>query len=211
MVNEKNNYEICYRNLCKEFSKHNPKEMAERSGSTYNFEKEQFTLTYLNKEYLIYYPQGTIILNNEDSKIISDNITIISYLYRCTKSDRENNWLPYRELEGVGAAYDTFSQLGVNKLVNFFGHRGELFLKAGTQMGAKKFPLGDIGIELDVFPNVPMVLILWLADEEFEARANILFDSSAPKELHREDLAGLCSTVVKKLIKVAKELDFPRK
>lgn len=208
MVNKENNYELCYKSLCKEFGKHNPKEMADKSGATYNPEKKQFTLIYLNKEYLISYPQGIIMLNNKDSKVLSDNITIISYLFRCTKSTRENNWLPYRELQGVGAAYDTFSQLGVNKLVNFFGHRGELFLKAGTQMGAKKFPSGDVGIELNIFPNVPMVLILWLEDEEFEARANILFDSSATKELHREDLAGLCSTVAREIIRVAKELSI---
>ena len=72
MVNKENNYELCYKSLCKEFGKYNPKEMADKSGATYNTEKKQFTLIYLNKEYLISYPQGIIILNNNGAYVVSN-------------------------------------------------------------------------------------------------------------------------------------------
>jgi hypothetical protein len=38
--------------------------------------------------------------------------------------------------------------------------------------------LGDASLELHPFPRVPAVLVLWLKDEEFPARADLLFDST---------------------------------
>jgi hypothetical protein len=42
-----------------------------------------------------------------------------------------------------------------------------------------------------------------LADEEFEATAAILYDCSAPKKLHIEDLAGLCYMTADEIIAAA--------
>ncbi len=212
--NKENNYNLCYEGLCKEFAKCDPEEMAEKSGAKYDPEKRQFTLTYFNREYLISYPQGSIILKDESKNNLSsedndkffDKILIISYLHRCTKSILTNKWVPYRELEGVGASYDTFAIQGINKLIQFFGDKGELFLKAGIKLGGKKITFGDVGIEISVLPNVPIAMVLWLADEELEATANILYDYSATKELHIEDLAGLCSIAAEELIRTAKEI-----
>lgn len=204
---KKDNYSICYENLCLEFAKYDPKEMATKSGALYDYEKKQFTLTYLNREYLISYLNGDIILKDDIDNIdIVVKMLIISYLHRCTKSDLANRWVPYRELEGVGHTYDKFALEGINKLVQFFGDKGDLFLKVGAKLGAKKYPSGDIGLKINVFPNVPMVLVLWLEDEEFKANATILFDYSATKELHVEDLSIVGSFTVDEFIRVAKEI-----
>lgn len=213
MEDKKNNYELCYEHLCGEFAKHKPEEMATKSRANYDSEKKQFLLKYLNREYVISYPDGKITLKNPNSNSskdtnqdLSDKMVIMSYLMRCTNSGLAKKWVPFRELEGVGHAYDGFSLLGVNKLVEFFGDNGDLFLKAGDKLGAKKYSAGDIGLEIDIFPNVPVVLILWLKDEEFKADASILFDYSSTKELHVEDLAALCSMVADEMISVAKEI-----
>src|SRR5690242_9905137 len=127
----KNNYEICYENLCLEFAKHDTEEMAGRSGAKYDSAKKQFILTYLNKEYLISYPEGSIALKNDIPKNLSRDdimtkILIISYFHRCTKSILKNKWVPYRELDGAGL-YNVFGGLTTDKLSKFFGDKGELF------------------------------------------------------------------------------------
>jgi hypothetical protein len=209
-----NNYRLCYENLCKEFVKYDPEEVARRSGARYDSEKKQFTLTYFNKEYLISYPQGSTVLKDDkekdiytdENRMLSHKMKILSYLYRATNSSLTNKWIPFRELEGVGHAYHGFAKIGIDRLVEFFGHRGELFLEAGLKLGGKKVDIGDVGIEIRVFPNVPMVFGLWLADDEFPADATILYDCSAVKELHVEDLAGLCSSATDEIIRVAESV-----
>lgn len=208
---KENNYKLCYENLCKEFAKYNPEEMAKKSRANYDSEKEQFTLTYLGKEYLIFYPEGKIVLKDgslstDDNRMFIHKMLILSYLFRAANSGLANKWVPLRDLEGIGHAYQGFAQQGIDRLVKFFGHKGDLFLKAGLKLGGKKADMGDMGVEINVFPNVPMILGLWLADDEFEANAVILFDSSAPKEVHIEDLAGLCSIVADEVVIAAKSI-----
>ncbi|MHC6179352.1 DUF3786 domain-containing protein [Clostridium sp. JNZ X4-2] len=207
------NYEICYENLCRKFGERHPEEVAEKSGAQYDSEKGEFILTYFNREYVISYPQGHINLKNEednglskDKDVLFDKILIMSYLCRCSNSKLSNKWVPYREIKGVGDTYSFFADRGMKRLAEFFGNKGELFLKAGIDMGGEKVDFGDAGLQLNVFPKVPVILILWLADEEFEASAKILFDFSASEQVHIEDLASLCTKAAEKLIQRAEEM-----
>lgn len=212
---KENNYRLCYENLRKEFIKYNPEEVAKKSRAHYNSEKKEFTLTYFNKEYIIFYPEGIIVLKDDkdqdisvdENRMLLHKMLILSYLYRATNSSLTNKWVPFRELEGVGYAYQGFAQIGIDKLVEFFGHKGDLFLEAGIKLGGKKVNVGDVGIEITVVPNVPMVFGLWLADDEFPADATILYDCSAVKELHVEDLAGLCSLAADEVIRAAEGIE----
>jgi hypothetical protein len=211
--NKRSNYELCYKDLCEKFRQRSPKEIAEKSRAQYDAEKNLFTLKYFNREYLISYPEGSITLKNyNDAQFpnkynsILDKLFIISYLYRCSNSGLTGKLIPYREIEGVGHTYDFFATYGTNKIAKYFGHNGKLFLMAGRNLNAKKLTMGDISLQFNIFPNIPVAIILWLADEEFEAHANILFDSSASKEIHIADLADLCSKIADELIMSTKEI-----
>ena len=54
--------------------------------------------------------------------------------------------------------------------------------KAGS-FRARKVPYGDAAAEFFPFPKIPVTVILWLADEEWDARADLLFDSTALSHL----------------------------
>lgn len=215
-MEKENNYEICYENMCREFAKYDPEEVARKSRAYYDSEKKQFILTCFNKEYLISYPQGSIEFKDGKKRDLSIDVNemfllkmlMLSYLYRSTNSGLKDKWVPLRELEGIGHAYEGFAKLGVDKLAKFFGSKGELFLKAGLKLGGKKVEVGDVGIRLNILPNVPMIFGLWTIDDEFPADASILFDCSAVKELHVEDLAGLCSVAADEIIRTAKSIEM---
>lgn len=209
-------YDLCYKDLCREFAKSNPEEMAERSGARYDQETGQFTLTYLNKNYLISYPEGNITLEDEGKKrlnqteetMLFEHMVFISYLLHSTNSPRTGKWITYRELPGVKDPFDHYTGDGVKKLVELFGNNGKLFLEVGTVLSAKPLIKGDIGLEIMAFPNIPVALVLWLEDEELAASANIFYDYSAINEAHVDDLAALAPwLVVEELIRIAKVLD----
>ncbi|KZL91800.1 DUF3786 domain-containing protein [Clostridium magnum] len=215
-MEKENNYEICYENMCREFVKYDPDEVARKSGAYYDSEKKQFMLTCFNKEYLISYPEGSIVLKDGKEKDLSMDVNamfllkmlMLSYLYRATNSGLTGKRVPLRELEGIGHAYEGFAKLGVDKLAKFFGSKEELFLKAGLKLGGKKVRVGDVGVKINILPNVPMIFGLWTTDDEFPADASILYDCSAVKELHVEDLAGLCSVAADEIIRTAKSIEM---
>ena len=59
--------------------------------------------------------------------------------------------------------------------------------------------LGDAALELQPLPRVPMVCVLWQADEEFPGRASFLFDSTAASQLPLDVILDLTHRTVDRL------------
>jgi len=68
--------------------------------------------------------------------------------------------------------------LPLDRIADQFGTDREGFLERGLSLGGTATKIGDASLELHPFPRVPAVLVLWLKDEEFPARADLLFDST---------------------------------
>ena len=73
--------------------------------------------------------------------------------------------------------------LPLDKVSERYGNDRDGFLKRGLVQGGVGLEYGDASVKLFPLPRVPVLLILWLADEEFPPRADILFDSSAEIQL----------------------------
>ncbi|MGO9613453.1 MAG: DUF3786 domain-containing protein [Dissulfurispiraceae bacterium] len=57
------------------------------------------------------------------------------------------------------------------------------FIKRGLEFGAEVGSYGDASFKISPFPRVPVTIILWTADEEFHARAELMFDSTCDIQL----------------------------
>ncbi len=73
--------------------------------------------------------------------------------------------------------------LPLNRLAQKYGNDGNGFIEKGKSLGGEIQNYGDASIRLLPFPGVPVVLSLWLSDEEFPARADLLLDSSCDLQL----------------------------
>lgn len=72
--------------------------------------------------------------------------------------------------------------LPLEPLARKYGKDREGFLENGKRLGAQIEKLGDAALKLFPLPRVPVILTLWLEDEEFPARADLFFDSTC--DLH---------------------------
>jgi len=68
--------------------------------------------------------------------------------------------------------------LPLDKIAAQYGHDKETFIKKGNEICAEVSTYGDASLQLLPMPRIPVLLILWLNDEEFPPRADLLFDSS---------------------------------
>ena len=74
--------------------------------------------------------------------------------------------------------------LPLEAIAERYGKDKEKFIQKGTSLGASRIEnLGDIAIKLLPLPRVPIILSLWLEDEEFPARADLLLDSTCDLQL----------------------------
>jgi hypothetical protein len=72
--------------------------------------------------------------------------------------------------------------LPLDKIAGTYGEDKEAFIKRGREICAEVSTYGDASLQLLPMPRIPVILILWLNDKEFPARADLLFDSTC--EIH---------------------------
>ncbi len=77
---------------------------------------------------------------------------------------------------------DIFSRgshiLPLEVLAGRYGRDRETFLAKGKTFGGVPEQVADTALRMYPLPRIPAVLTLWVEDEEFPARADLLFDSS---------------------------------
>ncbi len=78
--------------------------------------------------------------------------------------------------------------LPLKEIEKKYGRDKEAFLKRGKEFGAELIEYGDVAIRLFPLPRIPVSILLWLEDDEFPARADLLFDSSCEFHIDVSDI-----------------------
>ncbi len=81
-----------------------------------------------------------------------------------------------------------------------FGKDPGSFSRAGKALGGKRLSKGDASFSLRVLPCIEFYFYLYAADDEFPARANILFNDSIASYLPLDGIWVLAKVVVKELL-----------
>ncbi len=88
------------------------------------------------------------------------------------------------------------------KVRKHFSSDAGAFLQKGRLLGGAPIQFGDAGLEFLVLPRICIAYVLWVADEEFPARAQILFDATADKHFALDVVWAMCNLVTNKLLTV---------
>ena len=81
--------------------------------------------------------------------------------------------------------------LATGKMEEIYGSDSECFIKRGIALGGKQVKHGDVAIELQVLPRIPVTVILWKADDEFPARVQMLFDPTIDTHMQLDAIWSL--------------------
>lgn len=104
-------------------------------------------------------------------------------------------WIDFRQLDGGQGYYPTFRKRVVSTITKKYGADPEALLKLNERFNIKKLNFADVSIVLDAFENIPVLIELWKADEEFSPEANILFDKSIKDIFCTEDVVILAEFI----------------
>jgi hypothetical protein len=128
-------------------------------------------------------------------------ILLLHYLIYAKDIGLENQHITFRELVGGDVYYDAFLRRAILPITNTFGSDVEALREAGRKIGAKEGSHGDISLVIEVFPKIPVTVILWMGDDEVASSSNMLFDASIKELIPTEDVAVIGGFVASMLIK----------
>jgi hypothetical protein len=128
-------------------------------------------------------------------------ILILHYLSRKLKGlpALTDNWCSFKELAGIEGYYSAFRKRSIEPIIRKYGSHPEGMLQALDRLPAKRVNQGDIGIVLEAFEAVPVMITLWRSDEEFGPEANMLFDRSITQIFCTEDIVVLAGMIASQL------------
>ena len=201
-------YEYAYRLACDALKDADLEERAEKSGAL--IEKQEsgnllIKLNFLNRNCLIRFPEVSITYQeNGDEVPLWSKILLLHYLGKSQGNPLTGEWINFRQLSGGDTYYPAFIKRSQKPLLDFFAERLELLEEVAQSLGGRKGSEGDRSVIIPALPRVPIALIFWSGDEEFQPEARILFDSTIPTYLSTEDVAVLAQQTVFGLIKCAK-------
>ncbi len=108
-------------------------------------------------------------------------------------------WLSFKELSGVEGYAAAFRSRAIEPIIRKYGAHPEGILSVLDRLPGKKIDQGDVGIVLEAFEGVPVMITLWRGDEEFGPEVNMLFDKSINRIFCTEDIVVLAGFVASQL------------
>ena len=168
-------------------------------------EADRFRIAFLDRVYHVCFPEFEFEDEAESREAvpIQEQILILHYMLSPASAPLTDNWISYREIPGASFYYSAFVKRAIDPLKKVFGQNIDGLLRAGETLGGKTIDTGDAGYEFRLFPNIPVRIILWAADDEFPAEANIVFNENIRGSLSPEDIAWMAGMVVYRLISLS--------
>jgi hypothetical protein len=170
-----------------------------------NYEAGYFELPFFGSLYHVHWPSAEIKRAAQpEAADITSRILLLHYLLTADGRPPADHWIAFRNLDG-GLGYEAAFQGRANRrLAHAFGHDLPAFEAAARALGGERLAFGDASFLFRTLPRVWLAVVLYLADDEFPANANVLFDASANHYLPTEDLAILGGMLAGRLVKAVR-------
>lgn len=176
-----------------------PEALAARCGGIY--QAGELHLMYWGEEVAIVWPElEARFVASRKACSTFDTAMLIYYLLSADGTSMADEWVSYRELPGGGFYHQAFQGYSGNRIALAFGENPEVFDAAARALGG--WPLTGIAKHAYAFEPLPCIrlaVILWPGDEEFAARASVLFDGAAHHYMTIDGLALLGAGLARRL------------
>lgn len=131
-------------------------------------------------------------------------ILALHYLAGAGKAQVANRLVSFRDFEGGALYYSAFKERAIDVIAKEFGAKPEILRHIGEVLRAEPVKTGTVGMKIHFFPKLPVVVALWVGDEEVPSSANILFDAHAGKILPTEDLSVVGGALTRRIVEIAR-------
>lgn len=191
--------------LWQQLIKLDPAQTAQRANCEYLPESDCYVITFLNNQYSVNIQDEQISATKPDAEptpaSFTEQLCILAYLINAKDLPLSGKLVKAESLPGGQFFFRGPHELPTKKLSQTFGQNPQLIYEAADSLNPKKCEFGDAAIEIIALPRIPLTFVIWEADEEFDARASILFDQTAAEHFLLDALLTAVTSAVNAIIK----------
>ncbi|UCG56045.1 MAG: DUF3786 domain-containing protein [Phycisphaerales bacterium] len=202
---------MAHEGLWEQLEKLDGPETADRVDCRYLSDPPCYIVTLLNDEYVVDLPKREIFPSPADSEEqpagFIEQLCILAYLITAQDIPLGGKLVRGETFPGGQFFFRGVHCLPTDKLEEAFGDNPEDLCRVSEKFDAKPREFGDASFELYLLPRVPVTMVVWGRDDEFDARASILFDQTAAEHMPLDALLAGVNLVVDSLIEESKRSD----
>jgi hypothetical protein len=184
-------------------------ETARRAKCRYLAESDSFVVPLLSTDYLVDPARRTVRaaeVSEDRPAGYLQQLCLLAYLVDAKDLPLADRLVSAERLDPGGFFFRGSHRLAVEKLASEFGPDPQLLRRVGQVLNAIPQTFGDVSMELCVLPRIPVTLVIWAADEEFPARASVLFDQSATEQLPLDVLFAIGALTIDGVLSIVKTI-----
>jgi len=140
-------------------------------------------------------------LNPDPQRVLSRSFQILLIRYlTSTGGELTGEEITEKDLPGGVTFFRGPHELPVAPVAERFGSDPEAFRARGRQLGAEPVSHGDAAVRFWPFKGIPVIYVLWKADEEFPASVSVLFDRSVASWFEPDMIFLLISEISARIV-----------
>lgn len=159
-------------------------------------DEEFLYIIYFSKRFRIDRKNGFITENGKSPGFDTVMNIYNTFYYSAAHPVASGNLVAFRQVKKVYPFEAAYRRTIIFRLQELFAGKTEELRKACEALGGTLLPQGDVGYVLPVFPFLNIAVLFWDKDEEFEAQANMLFDSEITEFMHEENVVCVAADAV---------------
>ena len=179
---------------------HDVGEIAERAGASIT--AEGLSVKLFGEPYALAWPELTVRTSRGKDVPEELAILLLDYLVRADGGPLSGRWIGFQELPDGAFYRRAFQGYTGDQLVRELRGDPDAFRRSAEELGGEAISMGDAGYAFVVLPRVRMAVIWWSGDEEFPAKAHVLFDAVASTYLPTDGLAIIGRMLCRQLVAV---------
>jgi len=202
-MKKQENYELALRLAREDFQTKDKSGLAEHAGVN-ELDGGDFDVVILGTRIRYDASEGRLRAKDGTDLPLRQEVVLLHYLSTADGTEvAGGREVSFSQIPGAAFYDPVFAGRVRGRTAGTFGSVTGLLEKAALELSATKVGSGDLGLRFQALPRVPITVVLWRGDDEFEASSNFLFDSSISSYLCVEDIVVLCEELVSKLTKLA--------
>lgn len=179
-----------------------PSVICKQAGVQYDFAANSFSMLCFGQEIIVgasnhtitsHSPLGQKLLHGLDHFF---DLAVLWYLGKAKNILPSGQMISPASLSGGEIFQRGTHVLPLDQIAVKYGSDYDRFHEKCLELGGQQMQYGDASMRLFPFPRVPVTFILWEADEEFPARADMFFDATCEQHLPMDVIWSTAMTSV---------------
>ena len=188
-----------------DLSERDPMDVCRRASCKYDDMNELYKLPVWGDEYGIYPNLLKINCMDNNTQRLHDYfyLFIIHYLLNSKEIAISNEWISEKDIPGGTTFFRGPHEIPTNLISLRFNNNINKFKKRCEQLHGIPLNMADAAYIFEITPRIPVAVLYWRGDDEFQAESKILYDRTIAEHLASDIIyalaVGICERLGKSL------------